>query len=213
MNNVRPIVVHLPSTANQRTHQVFPLHIQRNGRYLVAVKNTGICHADLAIRIFPNYERVFEHTFMEDGFQGQGIERETKDEGKVPTSGVWSLPRGRFFVVVSAIVAVESKIGQEGASIKAGYEIGVATSPEFNMPVVPTVAGFIDNPRIPQESCVYIANHRYPPVKLEPGRTQYRLSKMKGTHELFGINVYQGVGGIDVKFEASRRNQSMFFLD
>lgn len=204
VNSVSPVLVHLPSTQNERTYQIFPLYIQRSSRYLVAAKNTGKDHAHLGIQIYAEYERMFEHTFMEQGFQGESIEPEPdKDETNASTSCVWSLERGRYYVVVSAIVVEEGKVVQENPSISAKYEIGVATSLDFDMPNVPIQPGVIANPQVPQESCVYIANRRYAPIKLEAGRPQFRLTQMKGTHELFGINVYQSAGLVDVKFEVS----------
>lgn len=204
VNSVMPVLVHLPSTKNERTHQVFPLYIQRSNKYLVAAKNTGKDHVHLGIQIYPEYERMFEHTFIERGFQGESIEPEPdKDETNASTSGVWSLERGRYYVIVSAIVVKEGKTIKENTSISAKYEIGVATSLDFYMPDVPIQPGVIANPQVPQESCVYIANRRYAPIKLEVGQPQFRLTQMKGTHELFGINVYQSAGLVDVQFEVS----------
>ncbi|KAF8964824.1 hypothetical protein BDZ97DRAFT_1757733 [Flammula alnicola] len=37
--------------SGKRTHQVFPLYIQREGRYLIDAKNTGFNHAGLEIQL------------------------------------------------------------------------------------------------------------------------------------------------------------------
>ncbi|KAF4612866.1 hypothetical protein D9613_011198 [Agrocybe pediades] len=202
VNNVEPVLVHLPATMNEKTHQVFPLHIQREGRYLIAAKNTGVDHGHLAIKVYKNYEEMSELTFLEHGFHGDHIEPEPdRDETNASTSAVWMLLRGLYYVVVSAKVILEGTDGPTKATVEAMYEIGAATSLDFHLPNIPVVPGVIANPQVPPESCVYIANHRYAPIKLEAERPQYRMTRMKGTHELFGINVSEGVGHLDVRFE------------
>ncbi|KAF9473237.1 Di-copper centre-containing protein [Pholiota conissans] len=198
VNNPHPVIVHLPQTRNQRTHQVFPLRIQRAARYLVRAKNTGADYVDSDIRVYERYEEVFEHTFMRDGFSGQSIPPEPeKYETGTSKGAVWELQRGRYFIVVAALITG----GNAARSVEASYEIGLAASVDFELPKIPTTPGVIDNPQVPPESCVYIAKQRYAPVKLEPGRPQFRLTRMKGTHELFGINLEKSPGLLDVQFE------------
>jgi len=202
VNSVAPVLVHLPSTRNEQTHQVFPLQIQREGRYLVAAKNIGVDHGHLAIKLHKAYEEMFEQTFIKSGFQGDHIEPERdKDETNASTSAVWNLQRGLYYVVVSAKVISEDKVRPRNSMVEAMYEIGAATSLAFTRSDIPIAPGVISDPQVPPESCVYIANRRYAPVKLEVGIPQFRLTRLKGTHELFGINISEGAGYLDVKFE------------
>ena len=100
-------------------------------------------------------------------------------------------------------------------TVDATYEIGVATSPSnFNLPDIPIAPGVITNPQVPAESCVFLPNRRFAPVNLEDGKPQFRLTQMKGTHELFGINVEHAGGFADIKFKIGRiiASKRAFFL-
>lgn len=200
VNSAVPVVVHLPSTGNTTTRQVFSLEIQRTARYLVGAKEASADHVHLSIQMYENYEEGFEHIFVRAGFASESIPPDSDSyRTKSRICRVWKLQRGRYFVVVSAVVKEVKDVTQ----IDAAYEIGVASSLDFKLPAVPSALGVIADPQIPQESCVYVASRRYAPVKLEAGKPQYRLTQMKGTHELFGVNVERDVGMLDVRFDAS----------
>ena len=204
VNSAVPVIVHLPSTGNA-THQVFALDIQREAKYLISAKEAGTDDIDLNIQVYENYEEGSDHTFVQAGFAGESVPPESElYRTKIRTSTVWKLQRGRYFVVVSAIV----KGARDGSLIDAAYEIGVACSLDFKLPSVPTSLGVIADPQIPQESCVYVASRRYAPVKLEADKPQYRLTQMKGAHELFGVNVERHVGMLNIRFEARYSVQS-----
>ncbi|KAF8153276.1 hypothetical protein B0H34DRAFT_99065 [Crassisporium funariophilum] len=139
---------------------------------------------------------------MKDGFKGESVPMESdEDRTQAATSFVWSLQRGSYYVVASAIILEDENDMTKRPAVDAVYEIGVATSPVFDLIAVPMAPGIIGDPQVPPESCVYIPSRRYAPIKLEEGVPQFRLTQMKGTHELFGINVSRSAGFLDIRFE------------
>ncbi|KAF8638949.1 hypothetical protein AX16_010423 [Volvariella volvacea WC 439] len=206
VNSVAPVVVHLPAEEGEITYQVFPLYIQRKAKYLVSAWNAGKHPADLKIMLYEGYEEQSEVDFVKNGFLGPN---KAPDEVKeIGTEGrhdsvniVWTLPRGTYWVVVRAqIRPVPLLPGQDIQPIESEYKIAVATEAPPGPPKVPIQPGVITNPQVPTESAVYIPVHRYAPVKLEEGVVQWRYTQIKGTHELFGINVKRESGFADIKF-------------
>jgi hypothetical protein len=207
---VTPVVVYLPSSAGKTTRQVFPLDIQRTARYLIAAWNMGRDPATLSVAVYNKYEEKFEGNFLTNGFEGREIKSQAHatetQSTNLSSDSVWSLDRGSYFVVVTAVVpkSATPTHTSPNPAIDAVYEIGVATSPsDFKLPDIPIAPGVISDPQVPAESCVYLPKQRYAPIKLEDGKPQYRLTQIKGTHELFGINVSESGGFADVKFEVS----------
>ena len=224
VNSVTPVRVYLPSDAGKVTRQVFSVDIQRDGAYLIAAWNKGRDKADLEIAVYKEYEEKFEHTFIIEGFKGRKVEPDLVTTAAevaadaLSTNLVYSLPRDTYYVVVTAVVPSSpsppvpptKKIGPLPTSaIDAVYEIGIATNPmDFRIPDIPIASGIITNPQVPAESAVYLAKHRYAPVNLEDGVTQTRLTRMKGSHELFGILVPTSGWFADITFEVGL----VFFL-
>ena len=217
VNSVTPVRVYLPSEAGKKTRQVFQVDIQRDGAYLIAVWNKGRDKAVLEIAIYKDYEEKFEHTFIIDGFKGRKmapdlVTKLDEDAADVLSSNVvYSLPRDTYYVVVTAEVPShpippvpppKETSPLLTSAIDAVYEIGIATNPtDFKIPDIPIASGVITNPQVPAESAVYLAKHRYAPVNLEDGVTQTRLTRMKGSHELFGILVPTSGWFADITFE------------
>jgi len=162
--------------------------------------------------VHKKYQEKFEIHFLKDGFQGVEPFPPEADDVKLPRGKglVWELPRGSYYVVVRAVVdEANNAISPAGErpppqdpGVDAVYEIGVATDiSKFSFPDVPTTAGIIENPHVPNESCVYLPKHRYAPVQLKDGEAHWRFTQMKGAHELFGINVKNQCGLLDVRFD------------
>lgn len=204
VNSVTPVVVYLPSVEGKVTRQVFPLSIQRDAPYLIAAWNKGKDQATLSIAVYDKYEEKFEIDFLTEGFKGQAISSVPNSAPPDSSTGfVWKLVRGSYFVVITATVPEAKKTPRNpNPTVDVRYEIGVATSPSnFSLPDIPLAPGVITNPQVPTESCVFLPNRRYAPINLEDGKPQFRLTQMKGTHELFGINVEHSGGFADVEFE------------
>jgi hypothetical protein len=207
---VSPVVVYLPSTGGRVTHQVFPINIQRQSRCLISAWNKGRDPVHLSIDVYDEYEEKYEGEFIAKGFEGRKRPPEPLAKGdeiqttKNSTNIVWDLPRGSYYVVVTAKIPEQAfqVPGFSDPAIDAVYEIGIATSPQdFKIPDIPIASGIITNPQVPAESAVYLPKHRYAPMKLEPGIPQFRLTQIKGSHELFGIIVPTAGWFADITFE------------
>jgi len=201
--------------AGKVTRQVFSVDIQRDGTYLIAAWNKGRDKADLEVAVYKEYEEKYEGAFITKGFRGRKVDptlvttpvEVTTDA--LSTNLVYSLPRDTYYVVVTAVVpsplppTTRKSTGPLPTSaIDAVYEIGIATNPtDFKIPDIPIASGVISNPQVPAESAVYLAKHRYAPVNLEDGVTQTRLTRIKGSHELFGILVPTNGWFADITFE------------
>ena len=206
-----PVRVYLPADAGKVTRQVFQLDIQREGPYLIAAWNKGRDNADLEIAVYKEYEEKFEHAFIISGFEGPQVDpglQPMREIAALSTNVVYKLSRDTYYVVVTAVIPSLPAPPREKpgplptSAIDAVYEIGVATDPtNFKMPDIPIASGVISNPQVPAESAVYLPKHRYAPINLEDGVPQTRLTKMKGSHELFGILVPTSGWFADITFE------------
>jgi hypothetical protein len=204
VNSVTP-VVYLPSIEGKVTHQVFPLEIQRDALYLIAAWNRGTDPATLTISVFPKYEEMSEIDFVSKGFNRKRLTPELNSSSDPATGHMWKLRCGVYYVVVNVIVPyLKPNPAHPSPAVQSSYEIGVATSPSsFELPDIPIAPGVIKNLQVPADSCVYLVNRRYAPTNLEDGKPQFGLTQIKGTHELFGINVVNGGGYADIKFDVS----------
>jgi len=212
---VTPVRVYLPSIAGKVIRQVFSVDIQRDGGYLIAAWNKGRDKAVLEIAVYKEYEEKYEGAFITEGFKGRKVDPDlvtTPVEvaaDALSTNVVYSLPRDTYYVVVTVVVPSpplpktrKSTGSLPTSAIDAVYEIGIATNPtDFKIPDIPISSGVITNPQVPAESAVYLAKHRYAPVNLEDGVTQTRLTRIKGSHELFGILVPTNGWFTDITFE------------
>ncbi|KIM80182.1 hypothetical protein PILCRDRAFT_9739 [Piloderma croceum F 1598] len=179
--------MYLPSIEGKLTHQVFPLDIQRDAPYLIVAWNKGRDQASLSVAVYDKYDEIFEIDFLTEGFSGKEIPSMPNSAPPDTSTGiVWMLPRGSYYVVVTAMIHKPTP-AKLNPTVDATY---VATPPSnFKLPDIPIAPGVITSPQVPAESCVFLPNRRFAPINLEDGKPQFRLTQMKGTRELFGINV------------------------
>lgn len=217
MNSVAPVIVHLPSRLRDITHQVFLINIQREANYIVSAWDVGTHPTHVEISIYGRYEELWELEFVSQGFKGNSIEalnsvhsgeEPSDEEGQKgtkyePITKTYTLPRGTYYVVVKA--RLSNKRNKHFPIINAAYAIAIATSAPPPPEEVPITPGVITDPQVPVESAAYIPKHRYAPTLLDPGETYWRTTQIKGTHELFGINVDKKGGRAKISFKVCLR--------